>query len=107
MTMSPSLQSPAYDAFDSLLTERFSCRGYLPDPVPRETIDEVLRLAQRTASWCNSQPWEVIVNSAAATERLRTALLAGSSDEPAGFDIQPPIDYRGVYKDRRRACGFQ
>ena len=92
---------------DHLLAERFSCRGYRAEPVPRATIDEILRLAQRTASWCNSQPWQVIVNSAAATERLRAAMLALPAGDAAGFDIEPPAEYRGVYKDRRRACGFQ
>lgn len=107
MTTLDSRPAASRRDFDSLLTERFSCRGYRPEPVPRETIDEILRLAQRTASWCNSQPWQVIVGSAAATGRLRAALLALPADEPSGFDIAPPIDYRGVYKDRRRACGFQ
>jgi len=98
-------------AFESLLAERYSCRGFRPDEVPRETIQTILRLAQRTASWCNSQPWQVIVNGAAATERLRAALMAtmtaAAPGEPLAFDIAPPADYRGVYKDRRRACGFQ
>ena len=39
-----------------LLDERYSCRAYRPDPVPRPTIDRILTAAQRTASWCNSQP---------------------------------------------------
>ncbi len=108
MTTTPdSLPSAHHRAFDSLLAERFSCRGYRADPVPRATIDEILRLAQRTASWCNSQPWQVIVNGAAATDRLRAALMAAPAGEPATFDIDPPADYRGVYKDRRRACGLQ
>ncbi len=107
MTTPDSFQSASHLDFDRLLARRFSCRGYRAEPVPRATIDEILRLAQRTASWCNSQPWQVIVASAAATDRLRSALLALPADEPSGFDIAPPVDYRGVYKDRRRACGFQ
>lgn len=107
MTTPEALSSARHAAFDGLLAERFSCRGYRAEPVPRATIDEILRLAQRTASWCNSQPWQVIVNGAAATERLRAALLAVPPGEGAAFDIAPPADYRGVYKDRRRACGFQ
>ena len=107
MTTHDPLQSANHRAFDSLLAERFSCRGYRADPVPRATIDEILRLAQRTASWCNSQPWQVIVNGAAATERLRDALARLSASEVSSFDIEPPADYRGVYRDRRRACGFQ
>lgn len=58
-------------AFEALLGARYSCRSYLADPVERGTIEAVLRLAQRSHSWCNAQPWQVIVTSAAATERLR------------------------------------
>jgi nitroreductase len=97
----------AHRVLETLLSERFSCRGFRADPVPRELIDRILRTAQRTASWCNSQPWQVIVNSAAATERLRAALLALPESASSAMDIAPPAEYRGVYQERRRACGFQ
>ena len=48
--------------------------GFLPEPVPRAVIERILALAQRTASWCNCQPWQVAVTEGAATERLRQAL---------------------------------
>jgi nitroreductase len=110
MTSSSPSASHRYGVFDELLRERHSCRGFLPAPVPRDTVDSILSAAQRTASWCNSQPWQVIVNSAAATERLRAAMLELpelSQHAAPGFDIPPPVEYRGVYRDRRRACGFQ
>ncbi len=95
------------DAFDSILEARYSCRGYLPTPVPRATVEAIVRAAQRTASWCNSQPWQVIVTGAGATERLRQALAAPDAALESGFDIAPPVEYRGVYRERRRTCGFQ
>lgn len=94
-------------AFKTLLDERYSCRGYLAEPVPHKTIDAILQLAQRTASWCNSQPWQVIVTNAAATERLRQAFDSDEAAADAAFDIPPPSGYRGVYQERRRECGFQ
>jgi nitroreductase len=39
-----------------LLEGRWSCRGFLPDPVPHATITEVLDLARQSPSWCNTQP---------------------------------------------------
>jgi len=107
MSSMPRPASSPASAFQALLAERYSCRGYLPDPVPRETIDAMLQAAQRTASWCNSQPWQVIVTSAAATERLRQAFDTPEAAAGDGFDIAPPAEYRGVYQERRRACGFQ
>lgn len=95
------------DAFATLLAERYSCRGFLPQPVPRETIEKILALAQRTPSWCNSQPWKVVITSGAATERFREALYAHATTHDATPDYPFPREYRGVYLERRRECGFQ
>jgi nitroreductase len=93
---------------EELLAERYSCRAFLPDPVPRPIIDRILAAAQRTASWCNSQPWQVVIASGAARERFRTAIYAeASSGAPDDSDFAPPREYRGVYLDRRRESGFQ
>ncbi|RYY63625.1 MAG: nitroreductase [Comamonadaceae bacterium] len=100
---SPGLLDPA--AFERLLDARWSCRGFLPTPVPRPVVDRILEAAQRTPSWNNTQPWQVIVTQPAATEALRQALQA-EQPEPVGFDIAPPAEYRGVYAERRRACGW-
>lgn len=103
--LDPTLLPPAA-AFAALLDQRFSCRGYLPHRVPMPTIEALLRMAQRTPSWCNSQPWQVYVSQPAATERLRQRLAASAPDD-THWDIAPPAEYRGVYRERRRACGWQ
>jgi nitroreductase len=95
------------DSFQEVLDARYSCRGYLAQPVARETIDRILHMAQRTPSWCNAQPWQVIVTSGTATERLRQALQSPQAMAETLSDIAPPLEYRGVYQERRRECGFQ
>ncbi len=93
---------------EDLLGERYSCRAYRPDPVPRPTIERILAAAQRTASWCNSQPWQVVIASGAAKERFRDAIYAAaSSGAPDDGDFSFPREYRGVYQERRRESGFQ
>jgi len=93
---------------EELLGERYSCRAYRPDPVPRPTIERILTAAQRTASWCNSQPWQVVIASGAAKERFRADIYAAaSSGAPDDGDFSFPREYRGVYLDRRRESGFQ
>lgn len=91
-----------------LAAERYSCRGFLPESVPRVTIERILTIAQRAASWCNSQPWQLSIASPAATERLRAELLdhvrAGTPPAP---DLDWPAEYLGVYQQRRRECGLQ
>jgi nitroreductase len=93
---------------EELLGERYSCRAFRPDPVPRPTIERILTAAQRTASWCNSQPWQVVIASGAAKERFRAAIYAAaSSGAPDDGDFSFPREYRGVYLERRRESGFQ
>ena len=91
------------DVLDTLLATRHSCRAFVPDPVPPSTLESILRSAQRTSSWCNSQAWQVAIASGAATERLRTALVdAVTADHTGGSDFPFPAEYTGVYLERRR-----
>ncbi|MGB3867738.1 MAG: nitroreductase [Xanthobacteraceae bacterium] len=94
---------------EELLHERFSCRAFRPEPVPRDVITRILTAAQRTASWCNSQPWQVIIASGAEKQRFGrliydTAVKAGGVHSG---DFPFPREYRGVYLERRRESGFQ
>jgi nitroreductase len=96
------------DVLEQLLAERYSCRAFKPKAVPRATIERILRAAQRTASWCNSQPWQVVIASGEARERFRKEIYAkAGSGEPDDGDFPFPREYRGVYLARRRESGFQ
>jgi nitroreductase len=95
------------EGFERLLEQRYSCRGFLPRPVERATIERVLEIAQRTPSWCNAQPWQAHITSGPATERLRAALLARVTSHEPEPDYPFPREYRGVYLARRRECGFR
>jgi hypothetical protein len=37
-------------------------------------------MAQKTASWCNSQPWRVIVTSGVETDRFREAMYKAANN---------------------------
>ncbi len=96
------------EVLEQLLAERFSCRGFLPQPVPRPTIERILAAAQKTASWCNSQPWRLEITSGAATQKFRDVMYAAaSSGKPNAGDFPFPREYRGIYLERRRESGFQ
>lgn len=105
MSVEPSTAPSS--AFEHLLQERHSCRAFQPRQVDTATITRILEIAQRTPSWCNSQPWQVVITRGAGTDRFRDAVCAhaaGSKPEP---DFAFPREYRGVYRERRRECGFQ
>jgi nitroreductase len=98
----------AIDALEGLLAARYSCRAFKPDPVPRAVIERIVRAAQRTASWCNSQPWHATIMSGVETERFRKAMYdSAASGAEAAPDFPWPREYLGVYLARRRESGFQ
>lgn len=98
----------AFHTLSGLLNTRYSCRAFLPDPLPRATIDQMLATAQRTASWCNAQPWQLTIASGASLAHLRDALQThiAAATSPPTPDLPWPREYRGVYQARRRECGW-
>lgn len=89
-------------SLSTLLSSRYSCRAFLPAQVDEETLNERFTLAQRTPSWCNTQPWQVYVTSGDATTQLAEALsVYATSQEPVSC-LQLPVGYTGgVRADRR------
>jgi nitroreductase len=107
-TDAEAVQTDPIAILEELMAARFSCRSFRIDAVPRATIERILTAAQKTASWCNSQPWRVEITSGAATEAFRKVMYAAaSSGKPAAGDFPFPREYKGVYLDRRRESGFQ
>src|SRR2546425_8066972 len=108
MDTSAPQQQERIGVLEELLNERYSVRAFLDQEVPRETIEHVLSVSQRTASWCNSQPWQVLIASGAAKEKFRKAIYAeAASGAKDDHDFTPPREYKGVYLERRRESGFQ
>jgi nitroreductase len=94
-------------AMKQVLVERYSCRSYKSDPVPDEVLRAIFEQSQLTASWCNSQAWEVALVSGAAKRALTGALIEDvTTNRSGGSDIPPPGEYVGEYLRRRRASGF-
>jgi nitroreductase len=93
---------------EAVMRARYSARKFKPNPVPDATLRRILELAQCTPSWCNTQPWQLVITRGAATERFRRAMYAharsGAAAEP---DFPFPAAYEGVYRDRRKVCGVQ
>ncbi|MAU53974.1 MAG: nitroreductase [Roseovarius sp.] len=94
-------------ALEDLLAARHSCRAFRPEPVPEETIARIVTAAGRAPSWCNAQPWQVVVTRGAETARFREALLAELATGAPRPDLPWPESYPGVYGARRRDCGWQ
>ncbi|WP_282168910.1 nitroreductase [Ruegeria atlantica] len=91
---------------DRLLAERHSCRAFRPEPVPKDQIKQILTSGSRAPSWCNAQPWNIVITSGAETDAFRKALqneVTTGAPEP---DLPFPTAYTGIYQERRRECGW-
>jgi nitroreductase len=84
-------------------------RAFRDTPVPRATVEHILRVAARAPSGTNMQPWHVWVVEGAAKARLSAAIHAARKDEPdkhkQEFRYYPP-DWREPYIGRRRKVGW-
>jgi nitroreductase len=96
-----------YDDLDGLFAQRHSCRAFRPDPVADDTVAKIVTTARRAPSWCNAQPWHMIVTRGDETDRFRAALQAEVTTGTPKPDLPFPGTYSGAYQERRRTCGWQ
>jgi len=98
--MSETVGDPS--AYDQVVAGRRSIRGYRPDPVPRELIEEVLALAMRAPSSMNTQPWNFHVITGEPLARIRRGnterTLAG---EPDSREFRKGTAFTGVHRERQ------
>ena len=110
-TSSPGITAEGTAAVDAAITSRRSVRAFLPTPVPRETIEQILAVAARAPSGTNTQPWRVHVLSGEARERLSARIRAAYDDpDERGQHSEEyayyPTEWRAPYIDRRRKVGW-
>lgn len=93
------------EQLERLWRERSSARAFRNEPLTRAELDAVFEPAQRAPSWCNVQPWRVVVTmppaTAAISQRLQQAATSGLPQAELPF----PLDYPPPYKAHRQACG--
>jgi nitroreductase len=90
------------DAID----RRISVRAFRPDPVPGETVREILQAAQRAPSGGNLQSWKVYALAGeplAAFKALAAERMAAGGEKPE-YAVYPP-DLWEPFRSRRFVCG--
>ncbi|AYY57490.1 nitroreductase family protein [Burkholderia multivorans] len=100
--------SPELVALDRLTSGRSTCRAYRHTALDRELIRSIVGMAGRSASWCNVQPWQLVVTETPeSTERFRQALMQRVAAHPDNeSDLPFPPSYEGIYRERRRGAGL-
>ena len=111
------VSAPIQDAasVDAAIENRFSARAFLSTPVPRQVLEDILRVASRAASGTNAQPWKVYVLQGAKRDELVHKVCAAhdelrqhpelESQFRADYDYYPR-QWVEPYLGRRRHNGW-
>jgi nitroreductase len=97
-------------AVDEAINTRQSVRAFLPTPVERVTVEELLKLAARSASGSNIQPWRIRVIAGDVREQMVKAIF--DAVERDGFEPYQrewnyyPVNWREPFLGRRRKIGW-
>src|ERR1700694_3147702 len=83
-TSSMTPTDTARSIVDEAITTRQSVRAFLPTPVERATVEELLAAASRSPSCSNIQPWKVRVVAGDVKANLTKAILDAIARD--GFD---------------------
>ena len=98
----------AQNRIDEIIAGRFACREFCDAPVPRRTIEQILRVARFAPSGANIQPWYVYVLAGAAKDEVSAALLEAhenASDEHESEYKYYASDLPDPYLKRRQEFG--
>ena len=100
---------------DAAITSRMSVRAFTPQPVPRQTIADLLQVASRAPSGTNNQPWKVYVLQGASRDTLCDKVCAAHdairANPALAAEYREEYDYYpekwvSPYIDRRRENGW-
>ena len=91
------------DIKKAVLTRK-SIRGFKPDPIPREVLNEIIEAAVRAPSSDNSQPWEIYVLQGEPLDKIRAENIKAVEEGMAGKDFLP---YEPTYRKRQVDLAIQ
>ncbi len=93
------------------IASRYSCRAFLPTPIPERVVRDILEQASRAPSGGNVQPWLVHAIAGERLDQLTAQLRPRFAAElPRGegaeYPVYPP-DLKEPYYSRRARVGEQ
>lgn len=111
VVFNPEITPAGTAAVDAAITSRRSVRAFLPTPVPRAVIEQMLAVAARAPSGTNTQPWQVHVLTGAALQALSRDITAAHDDpvqratHSEEYAYYPTV-WQSPYIERRRKVGW-
>lgn len=106
-----TITSQTQRVVDHTITTRHSIRAYLPKPVAREDIEEILAVAARAPSGTNTQPWKAYVLTGQPLLEMTQEIVAAFLDPDLNETLHEeypyyPTQWHSPYKERRRKVGL-
>jgi nitroreductase len=106
----PEQPSTASSIVDEAIRSRKSVRAFLPTPVARSTVEELLAVASRSPSGSNTQPWRIRVVAGEVKDQLTRSILEAIARD----GLKPyqrewnyyPVNWREPFLGRRRKIGW-
>lgn len=92
------------------ITSRKSIRAFTDQPVPRDTLEKILEISQRSPSGTNTQPWHVWLCTGKVKEAITAdVLVEARSGKGRGYEDYEyyPAEWNDTHRARRRAVGWQ
>ncbi|MDH4367792.1 MAG: nitroreductase [Dehalococcoidia bacterium] len=85
------------------VNRRKSIRGYKPDPVPKQVLEQILEVASHAPSAMNTQPWEFAVLTGEVLENVRRSNvdLLRSGVLPNAEHVVTSWPKESVYRERQ------
>lgn len=82
------------------INKRKTYRGYKTDPISKDVLMEIMRLAIRAPSWANTQPWEFAVVTGKKLEAIRQEFTKLAETEEPNPDLAFPRVFPDPYRSR-------
>lgn len=86
---------------------RKSIRGYKPDPIPQETLREIIDIATRSPSAMNTQPWEITVVTGKVLDNIKQDIIEMLNSGATPSLKIPSKPFEGKYRQRQVDLAIQ
>ncbi len=109
MDLAPKLDQRGFTLnVTEAVTSRRSIRKFMDKPVDRNTLERVLKTAQRSPSGGNTQPWNAVVLTGKPLQSLIASVAPFVMQGRAGMSVEYPVYPDGLdgrYEESRKAVG--
>ena len=87
------IESDQQRIVDAAITSRHSIRAFLPTPVAREDIEQMLAVAARAPSGSNTQPWKAYVLTGKRLQDMSADIVQAFLDPDRASEFKEEYRY--------------